>query len=478
MRQAQTPKSSTLSPITGDLFSAWLISAGVAPHGWKYNYEHFRRIAQLMDAVFGGKEDRVRIHMPPRHGKTQTVTIRGALYLLLHQPGVRILITAYNMYTARKFSRALRNEYEARGRKLAKDKRSSDEWETLDKSLVVARGVGSPPTGEGFDYIFVDDPIRKREDAESKRYRDKQWDWYTDDLLTRLQPDGRIIMCFTRWHEDDIGGRLDAAHREGGDKWTILKLPAINKKGKALWPEVWSIEKLKRRQRAMVRQDGQRSWEALFQQNPTPVQGDILKTDRFVFVDSVPAGLKNVRAWDAGASEAKGDYTASVKMDGPCAEGKYYISNARRARYGPGKRDRFILDTANEDGTDVPVLVPQDPGAAGKAQVAAWVKLLAGFWVKTVIPTGTKETRIGPFAAQLENGNVCIVRGTWNADYIEELRTFPGTHDDWVDATADAFNEIAEPVGEIGYGTLDDVIEEERKTEWSFGWIRRRGRIT
>jgi predicted phage terminase large subunit-like protein len=393
-----------------------------------------------MERVFTGKIDRLRIHMPPRHGKTETVTIRGVLYLLATRPLVRILVTAYNERFARKLGRKIRNEAIRMGIRLSEDKTASDEWYTADGSLVMARGVGSPPTGEGFDFIFIDDPVRRREDADSVVYRDKVWDWYTDDLLSRLQPQGALIGVWTRWHEDDLAGRLKAQEADGGDVWAVLSLPAISPEGDALWPEVWPLNVLLRRRRAMVKRDGERSWEALFQQNPTPAQGDLFDISKLSIIEQAPADIvARARAWDAAASKNAGDYTVGVEV-GRTSSGQYVILDLVRGRWDTGERDRRMRETAEQDGTDCVQVVPQDPGSAGKSQAVTWVKNFAGFTVRIAKPTRNKSLRAGPVSTQVNNGNFLILKRHWTTDMIEELRQFPGgNNDDQVDALGDAF---------------------------------------
>lgn len=424
-------------------FLDWLNKS--ATSGFTYSASHFKRIAEAMQRVFDGAADRLRIHMPPRHGKTETVTIRGVLYLLATRPGVRILVTGYNERFARKLGRKIRNEAIRQGIRLAEDKTASDEWYTADGSLVMARGVGSPPTGEGFDFIFIDDPVRRREDADSVVYRDKVWDWFTDDLLSRLQPSGAIIGVWTRWHEDDLAGRLKAQESEGGDVWEVLSLPAIDEAGNALWPESWPLDVLNRRRRAMIKRDGERSWEALFQQNPTPATGDMFDISRISIIDHAPDDIVAVaRAWDAAASKSAGDYTAAPKL-GRTSGGDYVLLDMVRGRWDTGERDRRMRETAIADGPSVIQVVPQDPGSAGKSQAVAWVKCFAGFMVAVARPTKNKTLRAGPVSAQVNNGNLLVLKRQWTTEFIEELRQFPnGTNDDQVDALGDAFSAVAQ----------------------------------
>lgn len=417
------------------------------PPSWSADAAHIRLIAEHLDAVDAGQIDRLAIHMPPRHGKTETTTVRYGTKWLKENPSSNVLLTGYNERFAKRLGRKARNIAEGR-LNLDRAKQGADEWATVEGGVLMTRGVGSPPTGTGFGRIIIDDPIRKREDAESETYREKVWDWYTDDLYTRLEPNGAIVLVTTLWHHDDVSARAVAS--EPG-KWTVLKLPALAEVndplgrsiGDALWPERWPVDALERIQGVMRQNEGEASWEALYQQNPTPREGAMFKVGKLTVVDSVPEGVKSCRAWDIGSSES-GDPTAGVRMSGPDSNGFFYIVHVERGRWNSADRDKKIRDTAELDGVTVTVRGPQDPGAAGKAYGEMFVKLLAGFSVRVDPVTGSKELRADPLSSQINAGNVRIVRGAWNHAFIEELRQFPaGKHDDQVDAASDAFRALS-----------------------------------
>lgn len=419
----------------------------VSPKTWSFDAPHIRLIAAHIDAMRRGEFDRLAIFMPPRHSKSETCTVRAPAYLLEHNPEERILVTGYNETMARRFSRKTRTII--RGRlPLSKEKTGVDEWETAAGGGLVARGVGTPPTGFGFGWIFIDDPIKKREEAESSTYREKVWDWYTDDLYTRIEPGGKIVLTLTRWHHDDVAARALASEPE---KWRILRLPAIAESddpigrapGEALWPARFSVEALERIRSVMTKTDGQYSFESLYQQNPTPREGAFFKVGQLQIVDALPAGLTFCRGWDLAATKGGGAYTCGVLL-GRAADGIWYVAGVARGQWGPEEVRREIRSHAMTDGQAVRVHLPQDPGQAGKDQSEFLVRLLAGFSVKAEPVTGAKETRAFNFAAQVNAGNVRLLAGAWNRAYIEELRQFPnGAFKDQVDASADAFNELA-----------------------------------
>lgn len=408
-----------------------------------------RLIARELDRVWAGEIDRLAVHMPPRHGKSETVSVRFPLYALLADPSAQVLVTGYNERFARRLSRKCRALAREMGVRMRDDAAAADEWHTEEGGCLMARGVGSPPTGAGFRLIVVDDPIRSREDAESEAFRERAWDWYADDLYTRLEPGGAIVLVATRWRHDDVCARMVAS--EPG-RWRVLSLPAIAEEddplgrapGEALWPSRWPVEELERRRDVMRREDGDYSWEALYQQRPTPREGALFKVSRLRIVDEIPPLLPRARGWDIAATSGRGDWTAGVLMAGPDGAGVWYVVDVVRERLDSAERDALMRRTAWHDGQETVQVVPQDPGAAGKSLAAHFMRLLAGRDVRVERPTGDKTVRCGPLAAQIGAGNVALARAPWDADFVEELRTFPfGGHDDQADAAASAFNFLA-----------------------------------
>jgi predicted phage terminase large subunit-like protein len=165
-------------------------------------------------------------------------------------------------------------------------------------------------------------------------------------------------------------------------------------------------------------------------------------------VDIMPVCTKLVRGWDLAASEQEDysdpDWTTCVKL-GFTHEGHWIVLHADAFRGTPAEVERRILNYASADGFDCTIDLPQDPGQAGKAQVAALVRLLAGYTAVSSPESGDKITRFGPFSAQAEVGNILVLRGRWNERWFTELENFPlGAHDDDADATSRAFNGIAQ----------------------------------
>jgi predicted phage terminase large subunit-like protein len=299
-------------------------------------------------------------------------------------------------------------------------------------------------TGESLDLGVVDDPIRGRADANSDAVREATWDWFTDDFMSRFSEDAGLLIILTRWHVDDPVGRL--VERYPAVK--VLSYPAIaevdephRKKGEALFPEHKSIDFLLERKAIM----DENNFGALYQQNPTRATGNLIHADKIVVVDAIPAGLsiRWCRGWDFAASDGKkSDYTAGPRL-GALSDGRYIIDDVYRSQELTADRDRAVINCAKRDGPATQIGIPQDPGAAGKSQVYYLTTQLAGFSVVASPEQGDKSTRAEPFAAQVNVGNVMMLRAPWNKALLDELRPFPyGVNDDQGDGLSRAFNSL------------------------------------
>lgn len=212
--------------------------------------QHHAQIAAKLEAVERGEIDRLMIFMPPRHGKSELASKRFPAWCLGKDPRRQIIAASYNSDLANDFGRNVRNivaEPEF-GQvfpsvSLAPDSQAANRMNTNHGGAYVAAGVGTAVTGRGAHIALIDDPFKDREEADSERRRELVWDWYRSTLYTRLMPGGAIVLIQTRWHEDDLAGRLLEQER---DQWEVLELPAIDKAGKALWPEWYDLPALER----------------------------------------------------------------------------------------------------------------------------------------------------------------------------------------------------------------------------------------
>lgn len=418
-------------------FSRWLKLVNPA---WRWDWPHLKFVQDALQKVTDGEIKRLMIFMPPRHGKTEQVTVRYPVYRLNVNPRIRIIQAAYNQLLSEKFSRKSRRIAE-QILTLRHDRSSVEDWETEEDGGVRAVGVGGGITGQGGNLIIIDDPIKSREEAESKTYRDKLWDWYRDDLYTRCEPGGAIIAQFTRWHHDDLAGRI--LNSEEAKDWTVICLPALaeendplgRKPGEALCPERFPREELLKIQTVL----GDYSFGGLYQQHPTPISGNLCDREKFQIVEIAPKSSRRVRAWDFAATEdTTSDWTVGTLLSEQ--RGLYAVEHVIRRRVGPADVHELVYQTAIMDGKGVEIYFEEEPGSSGKIASNSLMRKLAGWNVRCVRPSADKITRALPFLAQSKAGNVSLVKGAWNSSWLDELTVFPnGEHDDQVDSVSNAF---------------------------------------
>lgn len=412
-----------------------------SPRGWRFDWAHSVLLQETLERVTSGEIEFLMITMPPRHNKSETVTVRYSAYRLERDKHIRVIIGCYNSTLAAKFGRKIKRICEKRFQ-IATDRKAADNWETPEGGGVQSVGVKAGVTGSGGDLIIIDDPVKNRAEAESAAYREACWEWYTDDIFTRREPGCAMILIMTRWHHNDLAGRI--LESEEGKNWTVLNLPALAEEndilgrpyGAALCPDRYDEQAL-----ALIRSvEGEYGFNALYQGRPTAKEGNFFKVFKIRYCKILPAGLVEKRAWDFAASTT-GNWTVGVK--GGYLDGITYITDVVRDRLDPEERDALILQTAQKDGVEVEQRFPQDPGAAGKSQIAYLIRELAGFFVSAELVGGSKEDRAHPLASQMNVGNVTLLDGPWNEIFVDEFRTFPlGLNDDQVDAAADLFTMV------------------------------------
>lgn len=420
---------------------------------------HHRLLTRELAAVASGAVRRLMVLMPPGSAKSTYASVLFPAWFLAGGPAR----TAVNVLAA-SHTTALADSFGRRVRAVARDEwrlgwspvgEGSSAWGTSGGGCYRAAGVGTGIAGFRADLGIIDDPVRSRADAESAVLRERSWQWYRADFLTRLRPGARQVLVMTRWHEDDLAGRLLATQAEA---WRVVRLPAMAEAddplgrppGAVLWDDdSYGYGAQLREAHAFYQRAGaNRDWCALFQQQPRPDEGALFRVERMPVIDAAPVAAAGgrVRAWDLAATAAIGtadpDWTVGVLMLRTEAGG-FVVADVVRLRGGPEVVEAAIVNTAAQDGRDVAVSLPQDPGQAGKAQAEHLVRRLAGFRVRCTPESGSKATRAAPVAAQCNVGNVAVLRAPWTRAYLEELRGFPGGKDDQVDATSRAFEALA-----------------------------------
>ncbi len=419
----------------------------LAPRGHEPAAHHLRLIAEL-EALARGTSDRLLVLMPPGAAKSTYASTLFPAWWFAQDPASRVIATSHTASLAGSFAREVRRLLDEHGARLgcrpAADTRGAADWDTRGGGGYFATGIRGPVTGRRADLIILDDPLKSHAEADSSRNRDEIWAWFRSDLLTRLRPHGRVLVVMTRWHEDDLAGRL--LEDDAGD-WRCLRLPAFAEandplgraQGAALWPQWESRDMLERKRRSI----GERAFSALYQQSPTPPAGLVFETARIGLSEAAPVEAERVRAWDLAASAAADgtdpDWTVGVRLARE-PSGRFVVEDVVRLQGGPHEVEAAIRATAERDGTAVRISLPQDPGQAGRSQVLYLIRALAGFTVAASPESGAKTTRAMPAAAQANAGNLVLLRGAWNRGFLTELADFPvGRKDDQVDALARAF---------------------------------------
>lgn len=423
-------------------------------------YTHVRKLINVLQRVADGELKRLMVFEPPRHFKSEAVSRLFSAHYLMRFPARWVGINSYAADLAYTLNRNARENFKRAGGEMSDKATGVTHWETSTGGGSWAAGVGGPITGKGFHLGIIDDPIKNAEEAASEVIRAKHKDWYRSTFYTRAEPDAAIIVIQTRWHEDDLSGWLlseEGDEDSEPERWHIVSMPAIadadppefpatcsvepdeREPGAALCPERYSAERL---QKIAVRV-GVYFWLALYAQRPTAKDGQFFQRGWFKIVDAAPVEAMRIRYWDKAGTAGGGAYTCGARL-ARAEDGLFYVEDILRGQWDAGERERVIRQTAETDGVHVSIWVEQEPGSGGKESAEATVRNLAGFVIQTDRVTGDKATRAEPMAAQARAGNVKLVRGEWNAQFLNELASFPmGKYKDQVDAGSGAFNHLA-----------------------------------
>jgi len=415
--------------------------------------------------------------LPPRHGKSWMISQFTPAWFLGTHPHLNVILASYEAEFAASWGRKARDILTEHGQKVfgisvRDDSHAANRWEVAGRGGgMVTAGIGGPVTGKGGQLLILDDPIKNAEEASSEVIREKHWEWYTSTFRTRLEPDGAILLLATRWHEDDLLGRLLAKMQTDPktDRFRVLRLPALaetqaerddwnkrhgqamgerdpigRKPGRPLWPVRYPLPALE----AIRASTPSRTWGALFQGDPRIAEGAFFERLPKI-VDAPPSPIiKTSRGWDLAATEANAknkdpDWSAGGKI-GLTANDQVVIMHVEETRDSPGAVEVLVKRTAKDDGHATSQRIEM-VGADGKATVSRFVRLLRGYDVKGV-PTGahSKAERARSFAGHCYTGNVYLLRDpTWNERLLAQMRSFPfGTHDDMIDAIVTAFNDL------------------------------------
>lgn len=403
-------------------------------------------LLQKLEAVSRGEIDRLAVFMPPGAAKSTYASILYAPWHLACHPGHSVIAASHTAELAEKWGRRVRNligeHGPALGVSLARNALAAGRWETTRGGEYFAAGVGGAIVGRRADLAVIDDPVRSREDADSRTLRDKVWDWYKSDLYTRLKPGGRIVLIQTRWHEDDLAGRLLAEQAAGGDRWEVISLPALAETddplgravGEPLWPEWEDDAALERKRRAV----GPRDWSALYQQRPAPEDGDYFRAE-WLKPYATPPERSTLRVYggsDYAVTADGGDYTVHVVI-GLDPEGRMYLLDLWRRQAASDTWIEAFCDLVRQW---KPLGWAEEQGQI-KAGIGPFLdrrqRERKAYVARDAFPArGDKAVRAQSIRGRMAlDGLYVPINAPWYADFRSELLSFPaGKHDDQVDA--------------------------------------------
>lgn len=431
------------------------------------------------NVIFGGAGNNLMVFVPPQSGKSQIISRALPAWMLGVNPELKIASCSYAGELSRQFSRSVQriiqsDEYKAifPDTRLADGngrgyQRQADYFDIVNHGgFYKAVGVGGSLTGTPVDVGIIDDPVKDALEAGSQTYRDRVWDWYTDVFLTRLHNRSKQILIMTRWHEDDLAGRL--LEREP-EKWTVVSIPAIRedlsmkedprKIGEALWEERHSLARL-----LDVEQRSPRTFAALYQQRPTVAGGNIVKQDWFRRVslsdfkrmqEGEPIVFFLDTAFTDKTSNDPSGIIATCKLGGDL-----YITHAEKVYMKFPDLVRFIVSYAKAHGYTNRSSIRIEPKANGLSVIDQLRESTGLNVTKTPSPKDSKETRLFAVSPVIEAGRVVLVDGAWNEAFIDEVCGFPSKpHDEYVDILGYAIDyHISSPFKPIDKGRTARIV--------------------
>lgn len=425
----------------------------------KYHLRWFHRvIAEHCQMLYEGKIRNLMVFIAPQNGKSEIVSRNFPAWALGRNPNLKIVGCSYSAALANSFSTSIQRtisdgKYQAifpntllngmNGRRARGYKRNEDYFDILDsRGFYKAVGVGGSLTGTPADIAIIDDPVKDAMEAYSQNQRDRVWEWYTSVLMTRLHNDSRQLFIMTRWHEDDLAGRI---LKQEPERWTVLSIPAIRERlddgndfdprnvGEALWPERHSLERL-----LAAKSRSARVFSALYQQSPTIEGGNIVKESWFKGI--TPEEFRKKRTDEPIVFFIDTAFTEKTSNDptgiiGVCIIGNnLYITCAEKVNMKFPDLVRHIPEFVKANGYTRKSSIRIEPKANGLSVIDQLQELTSLNVVATPSPRESKETRLNASSPFVESGRVYLVNGLWNDAFIDEVCGFPAKpHDEFVD---------------------------------------------
>lgn len=459
------------------------------PDDSRYSAQYFHKaLAAALEEVEAGKMLRLIVTFPPRHGKSELTSRRFPAWLVGRDPYRHVIFATYNQPFAEDYGRDVRGIMQSNQYKqvfpdvvLAKGSAAADRLKTEQGGMLAFVGRGGSTTGRGADYLIVDDPLKDRAEANSATVREELWAWFNDTLSTRLMSDtGAIIIIMTRWHEDDLVGRLtDPANphynAEEAANWKIIDIPAIagdddvlgREPGAALWPERFGLDYLlgfKRRNPV--------GFSALYQQKPTPEDGDFFKADiiKAYRHEDLPRNLRVYAASDHAVGTKQTNDKTCLLIVGVDDQDNIWLLDCWWKR---AKTDEVVEAMIKLMKRWKPLVWWAESGHISKSIGPFLYKRMREekvyISIREQVPSQDKQARAQSINGRMAMGMVRFPAfAAWYEEAKQELLKFPqGRHDDFVDAIA-----------HVGMG-LDRIIrapQEQEKNEGpkvgTLGWIK------
>lgn len=474
-----TPRLSVVGEVTPEQFISHLRKRCEDDYGFFLRYffkarkgtkfvfnRHHHVICRDLMKVYEGEYEGYICNMPPRYGKTEEIVILFPLWCYVKNPRCEFIHLSYGLPLALENSDAIRTvmksfEFQQLWPHIkTKDtKDSKHAWATTQGGTFLAAQAGGSVTGFGagrldewnprtgeFKFsgcILIDDPLKPddaKHDVKRKAVNER---WQSTIKSRRNSPKTPVICVMQRLSEDDFTSELLA---DTDIKWKHRVMPAlIDEDGpneRALWEAKHDVETLKK-----MALTNRYVFDSQYQQRPTPKGGAMFgEYQKALIVPAVPRMIKVIRYWDKAGTQGAGAYTAGVLM-GLGEDGLYYILDVARGQWSSTVREQNIRQTAELDGIYIHIWIEQEPGSGGKESAESTItKTLVGFSCYAERPTGDKVLRAEPFAVQVAAGNVRILKGDWNKEFLNELKKFPASrYKDQIDAASGAFNKLAVP---------------------------------
>jgi predicted phage terminase large subunit-like protein len=467
----------------------------ISKHDYEFNWHH-ELICEKLQDFYEGKIKRLMVFTPPRHGKSELVSRRFPAWVLGRNPNAKIIATSYAAEIASSFNRDVQRIIDEKKyhelfpattlsgsnvRTTQNWLRNNDIFEVVDhKGYYRCAGVGGPITGLGGDYLLIDDPFKNYEEATSHTIRQKVWEWYCSTLWTRQEKNAGIMLVQTRWHEDDLAGRLLEEMKSGGEfaeQWEVVCLPAISEEKRpddpreekeALWPNKYDMKWLQSARATL----GTTQFNSLYQQNPIPSGGIFIQASwlkEYQDTNYIINFDKIIQSWDMsfGSTGENASYVVG-SVYGKHGSRVYLLDQVRGRWSFPETLAQFRLLTSRWPKSSGKLV---EKKANGAAVIESLEKEIDG--IIAIEPKGSKESRLASVQPIYEAGNIfypTVGNCPWISDHIGEMVSFPnGKNDDRVDAESQALNYLRGNTHGKWTEELNEVVSsgfENGKIQW------------